>query len=77
MLSLERRLTTASVMNLRSLLSSPYIRWGEGWKWDEEVVGRWQNLFFNKPRRDCWALLLGNLCSIFSVYNLSDPFQSQ
>lgn len=45
MLSLERMLTTASVMNLISLLSSHYIRWGEGWKWDGKVVGGWQNLF--------------------------------
>ena len=45
MLSLERRLTTASVMDLSSLLSSTYIRWEEGWKWDGEVVGGWQNLF--------------------------------
>lgn len=35
MLSLERMLTTASIMNLISLLSSHYIRWGGvevGWE---------------------------------------------
>lgn len=59
-------------------LSSHYIRWGEGVEVGWEGSWRMQNLFVSYCyQRDCWALLLGNLCSTLSVYNLSDPFQGQ